>query len=169
MGQPGPSQPHVTVTIDQRIIVFAAVLVGLLIAGLVWYFAVYDTAQNKCSRGDVGACIVVGGQQAEAQASASAEAAANAAAAEASPSAAAAEASASAQQQQAQASASAEASAAAQQAAVAAKEQATCGRVGGAWAGNICQIDYRSPRRRPGLSLHHFIRCRRQRARRQLQ
>jgi hypothetical protein len=126
--------PRYTIAIERKVIVGGVVALALIVAGLVWYFAVYDTAENKCSRGDLGACVVVAGQQAEASASA-------AAVAEASASAAAAEASVAA----AQASASAETSAAAHQAAVAPKEQATCQRVGGSWGGAVCRIDYRSP------------------------
>jgi hypothetical protein len=116
-----------------------------VVAGVIWYFAVYDTAQNKCDRGDLGACMVVAGQQAAAQASASADA-------QASADAAAAQASAAAEQQQAQASASASASASAQAAADAAARAAwlarvgaTCQRVGGRWDGSACRIQYRSP------------------------
>lgn len=54
----------------------------------VWYFAVYDTAEGKCNRGDLGACMVVlAKQSAAASASAavvSASAAVEAASAEAS-------------------------------------------------------------------------------------
>jgi len=64
------------------------VIVGLVIVGvLVWYFGYYDTAAAKCNRGDIGACLVVAGQQAAqaaavASASAVAQASADAAAAQ---------------------------------------------------------------------------------------
>jgi hypothetical protein len=41
-------------------IAIAIVFVGLVFAGIaVYYFAVYDTAQGRCSRGELGACGVV--------------------------------------------------------------------------------------------------------------
>jgi len=43
---------------DKAIAVAVVIIIG---AGLIWYFAVYDTAQNKCDRGDLGACLVVAG------------------------------------------------------------------------------------------------------------
>lgn len=35
-----------------------AIMVGLVILGGYWYLNVYDTAQGKCQRGDLGACLV---------------------------------------------------------------------------------------------------------------
>lgn len=32
--------------------------VALLFVGALWYFLVYDTAEGKCNRGDIGACVV---------------------------------------------------------------------------------------------------------------
>jgi hypothetical protein len=32
--------------------------IGLLIVGALWYFLIYDTAEGKCRRGDLGACVV---------------------------------------------------------------------------------------------------------------
>jgi hypothetical protein len=54
------------------IIAIASVIVFVLVVGLIWYFGFYDTAEGRCSRGDLGACLVY---YAQAQASASAEAA----------------------------------------------------------------------------------------------
>jgi hypothetical protein len=41
--------------------IFAVGAIALAIAW--WYFAVYDTAQGKCNRGDLGACVVWQSQQ----------------------------------------------------------------------------------------------------------
>jgi len=54
-------------------VVVAALVVVVVIGGLIWYFGFYDTATGRCSRGDLGACIV---SEAQSQASASASAAA---------------------------------------------------------------------------------------------
>jgi hypothetical protein len=32
---------------------------GAIVYGAIWYFTVYDTAQGRCQRGDLGACAVV--------------------------------------------------------------------------------------------------------------
>ncbi len=41
-----------------------AVVLGVSVAaGGFWYFTVYDTAQGKCQRGDLNACIVLEAQQ----------------------------------------------------------------------------------------------------------
>lgn len=56
------------------------VLLTLLVLAVVgaagyWFVTVYDTAEAKCSRGDLGACTVVAAQQAQLQAEAEAQAA----------------------------------------------------------------------------------------------
>ncbi len=63
------------------LITFAGVA---LVLGLVWYFAVYDTAEGRCNRGDLGACFVVYAKQSAAASAAAAAASASAAAAAAS-------------------------------------------------------------------------------------
>ena len=40
-----------------------AAIVVVVIAVAVWFFAVYDTAAGRCSRGDLGACTVLELQQ----------------------------------------------------------------------------------------------------------
>ena len=52
-----------------KIAVIASILAVLLVSGLIWYVGFYDTASAKCNRGDLGACMVIAGQQASAQAS----------------------------------------------------------------------------------------------------
>ena len=34
-------------------------MMGAILYGLWWYVTVYDSAQGRCQRGDVGACVVV--------------------------------------------------------------------------------------------------------------
>lgn len=87
VGPPRPARPGNT-----SAIAVTAVVIGVLLVGsLIWYFGFYDTAAGKCNRGDLGACVVVAGQQAaqaaavasaSAEAQASADAAARAAAAQ---------------------------------------------------------------------------------------
>lgn len=38
---------------------------GVIAAGIAWYFLVYDTAEGKCNRGDLGACAVVAAEHAQ--------------------------------------------------------------------------------------------------------
>ncbi len=64
--------------------VFITVAGAVLVVGLVWYFAVYDTAEGRCNRGDLGACFVVYAKQSAAASVAAAAASASAAAAAAS-------------------------------------------------------------------------------------
>jgi 4-amino-4-deoxy-L-arabinose transferase-like glycosyltransferase len=50
---------------DRRLGTVGEVIRGLLLAAAVlvavgWYFLVYDTAEGKCNRGDLGACVVAG-------------------------------------------------------------------------------------------------------------
>ena len=50
--------------IDSIATFVAVFLVGLaVLAVLLWYFTIYDTAKGKCQRGDVNACIVWQAQQ----------------------------------------------------------------------------------------------------------
>lgn len=155
MSAPTPPPARMSITLDTRAAAVGVVVLALVAAGLIWYFAVYDTAENKCQRGDLGACLVVAGQQQATQASASA----SAEAVQASASAEAAQASAAAAQQaQAAESAAASASASASAAAVAAvlaREQATCQHVRGSWDGSICRIDYTSPD--DGQTYHYTV------------
>ena len=38
-------------------------MVLVVVIGAWWFFNVYDTAEGRCGRGDLGACIVPQGQQ----------------------------------------------------------------------------------------------------------
>ncbi len=104
---------------------------AVLVLGLVWYFGVYDTAQGKCNRGDMGACLVLAAQQAQQSANAAASQSASAAVASA-------EASASA-------AASASASASTEASAEAANFAASCQQLGGSLQRGGCWISYPSP------------------------
>lgn len=48
-----------------RDILRGLLLAGAVAGGLAWYFLVYDTAEGKCNRGDLGACAVVAAQHAQ--------------------------------------------------------------------------------------------------------
>ncbi len=61
MAPPSPPPPErsVVVKIETRpIVVGVIVLVLIGVIAAIWYFGFYDTAQGRCSRGDVGACVV---------------------------------------------------------------------------------------------------------------
>jgi hypothetical protein len=132
---PPESQPTTGVTNASRSTLswgIPALLIALALLGIaVWYFGYYDTAAAKCSRGDLGACLVVEASQAasaapalSAEASASASIAASVAAAQAA---------------SAQASASAAASLAA---ADSARYAAMCSGLGGQLHFGACEIQY---------------------------
>jgi len=71
--QPMPEARHTQSDSNRPWIVVALVTAAVLVvAGLIWYFGFYDTANGRCSRGDLGACLV---SYAEASASASASSA----------------------------------------------------------------------------------------------
>lgn len=55
---------------------------GLLVLAIVavWFFAVYDSAEGRCNRGDLGACVVVFAKQSAAASASAAVASASAAA-----------------------------------------------------------------------------------------
>jgi hypothetical protein len=48
-----------------RDILRGLLLAAAVVGGLAWYFLVYDTAEGKCNRGDLGACAVVAAQHAQ--------------------------------------------------------------------------------------------------------